>query len=415
MFHCHNLEHEDGGHDARRARGVTGQRRLLLVGGGHSHVEVLRRFALLRAAPGARSRSSRPSTRRPTRACCPGVVAGHYREDEASLPLPPLARAARARFVRRSRGGARPRRARATLASGPYARLRRPVARRRLDAGREHAGRARARRRRQAGPRLPGRVGADPGRRPARATVRTIAVVGGGAGGVEILLAMHYRLHARSRCARAALRPRDRPAEPAAAARAGRAPAHPARAGRARRRRSPRQRGAWPSSERAVLLRDGRRGRRRRDRLGDVGGGVAVARRQRARDATSAASSASTRTCARSRIRSCSRPATARRCATRPHPKSGLYAVRHGPPLAANLIAPLRASRSSPYRPQRRGLALIATGGRDAIALLGSAGGPGRTGHGAGRTASTGASSRATRPPPPARRAGPGAARPGLE
>ena len=51
-----------------------------------------------------------------------------------------------------------------------------------------------------------------------------------------------------------------------------------------------------------------------------------------------------------------------------PVPKSGVYAVREGPPLAANLRRMARDLPLVPYRPQRGALALITTGGRHAIA-----------------------------------------------
>ena len=53
-------------------------------------------------------------------------------------------------------------------------------------------------------------------------------------------------------------------------------------------------------------------------------------------------------------------------------PKSGVYAVRQGPYLAENLRRAARAEPLKPYRPQKQTLALITTGDRYAIAARGS-------------------------------------------
>lgn len=50
------------------------------------------------------------------------------------------------------------------------------------------------------------------------------------------------------------------------------------------------------------------------------------------------------------------------------HPKSGVYAVRAGPPLAFNLRRQLAGGALQPHRPQRHSLALLACGERHAIA-----------------------------------------------
>ncbi len=55
-----------------------------------------------------------------------------------------------------------------------------------------------------------------------------------------------------------------------------------------------------------------------------------------------------------------------------PRAKSGVYAVRAGPPLAANLLATLDGRPLATYRPQRRALYLISTGPQHAVASWGA-------------------------------------------
>jgi selenide,water dikinase len=72
--------------------------RLVLVGGGHAHVEVLRAFGR-RPAPGVCVTliSRQPDT--PYSGMLPGVIAGHYTRRESHIALAPLAAFAPATFV----------------------------------------------------------------------------------------------------------------------------------------------------------------------------------------------------------------------------------------------------------------------------------------------------------------------------
>lgn len=168
--------------------------RLLLIGGGHSHVEVLRRFAL-RPDPAIALTLVSPDALTAYSGMLPGLVAGHYTLEQSHIALPPLARWAGANYVADSVKAIELHHRTVTLATGrrlafdfvsidigstpdtaiPGAREHalavKPVAAF-LDAWTRIQAEAAERRR------------------------HTIGIVGGGAGGVEILLAMQHRLQA---------------------------------------------------------------------------------------------------------------------------------------------------------------------------------------------------------------------------
>ena len=169
-------------------------RDIVLVGGGHSHVGVLRRFGM-KPMPGVRLTVVCRDTHTPYSGMLPGYVAGHYSYDDVHIDLRRLAQFAGARFFR-------------TEATGLdrhdhqlYCNDRPPITYDRLsinigstpkllDAGNgnDHVVAVKPIHRfNERWLALLARVQAQP--RPMH-----IALVGGGAGGVELLLAMQYRL-----------------------------------------------------------------------------------------------------------------------------------------------------------------------------------------------------------------------------
>ncbi len=71
---------------------------IVLLGAGHAHVEVLRRFAL-RPQPGIRLTLITREPHTPYSGMLPGLIRGDYGFDEAHIDTAPLAVAARARLI----------------------------------------------------------------------------------------------------------------------------------------------------------------------------------------------------------------------------------------------------------------------------------------------------------------------------
>ncbi len=73
-------------------------KRLLLVGGGHSHVEVIRRFARQPVA-NVQITLVNPTAHTPYSGMLPGLIAGHYSFRQCHIDLPALASSAGCRYV----------------------------------------------------------------------------------------------------------------------------------------------------------------------------------------------------------------------------------------------------------------------------------------------------------------------------
>lgn len=339
--------------------------RVLLAGGGHSHIEVLRRFAGWRDAHLEVTLVSPEPTLTYT-GMAPGVVAGHYRLDQTQIDLVALAARAGAGVVRASVVGIDLATREVTTDRGA------PLAfdLLSLDIGATPAtdvagaaAHALAAKPLSAFLRAWERIAVE----AAHGVVASIAVVGGGAGGVELTLAMHHRLRAQGVSGvRFTLVTATREILPELNAVA-----------RARFAQELAQRGVDVITGATVT---------------EVLAGAILAGHQRmAADRviwTTGAAAApwlagSGLACDERgfvridrHLRSTSHPCVfaAGDCASQaghPRPKSGVYAVRQGPPLAANLRRAAHGSSLRTYQPQPDALALVSTGERHAIGARG--------------------------------------------
>jgi selenide,water dikinase len=342
-------------------------KRLVLVGGGHAHVEVLRRFGL---APAEAVELLLVSPDRYTAysGMLPGLVAGHYTFQQSHIDLETLGRFARARLVHDVVVGLDPQRRMLTCESGltvTYDLVS-------IDIGAAptrvlHGGDG------QGGVPLKPVSGYLAHWEQVLQMVRQrpleIVVVGGGAGGVEITLAMQYRL--------SRLVPRNSVGFTIVTLSERILPGH-ADGVRSRMQRVLNARG--------VRVRTGARVARAEEGGVVLGSGERL-EADRTFEATGAQAAswladAGLATDERGfllideRLQSISHPDVfaAGDCATmqaHPRPKSGVYAVRQGPPLADNLRERLASRPLHPYQPQARALYLISTGDRYAIASWG--------------------------------------------
>ncbi|TLF53124.1 selenide, water dikinase SelD [Halomonas urmiana] len=354
--------------------GLQALRDIVLVGGGHTHVGVLKRFAM-RPEPGVRLTLICRDTHTPYSGMLPGYVAGHYGYDDVHIDLRRLAEYAGARFFADEAVGIDHESRRVLCHSRP------PVPYDWLSinigstprVGRVHGADAHAvpvkpiHRFNDRWQTLLQRIEAHPG------TTR-VAVVGGGAGGVELLLAMQYRL-GRELSARG----RD-PAELRFALFTRGEHILPTHNPRVRRHfeATLRRRGvAVHAGTEVVAVEEGRLqaddGRwHDADEIvwvTNAGGADWLKDTRLALDDDGFIRVGET-------LQSLSDPrifaaGDIAHQVDHPREKAGVFAVRQGRPLADNLRAAVTGRPLSPYRPQRDWLALISTGDRHAVASRG--------------------------------------------
>ena len=334
---------------------------LLLLGGGHAHVHVLRALAD-EALPGVRATLVSPFTRQMYSGMVPGLVAGHYAVDDCAIPLQPLAAAAQADFIESSLvrldSGAR----QATLASGQvlsYDTLS-------IDTGPVMDRDA-----------IPGARAHGLFVRPiehftgmwdqllalAEQRSLSVAVIGGGAAGVELALAMQYRLGERARVSLVTGGPAPLSTYPMPV--------------QARVRNALRRLGVTVLEDSCTQVSAQHLLLARGTRLQCDAPILAIGSSAPAWAATSGlaldaqgfiATGMTLQSTSHAEVFAAGDVATN---AALNHPKSGVFAVRAGPPLALNLRRYLGGGELLPHRPPLRSLNLLACGNRSAIASWG--------------------------------------------
>ncbi len=342
-------------------------KRLVLLGGGHAHLQVLQALARQRLSV-AEVMLVTPHPALVYSGMVPGLVAGHYTPAKCSITLAPWAAAAGAYFVEAAAVGLDAAARKLQLSDGRGAEYdvlsidtggvqRRDV----LPGAREHGLFVRPV---EAFVKLQQALVDLAGQR-----VLDVVVIGGGAAGFELALALQHRLcldgKQRARIALVTGGPEPLAGYPAAAVLAGAREL-------ARRRITVFRERAVAVQARAVVLASGARlacdapviatGAEAPRWL--QGSGLALCERGFVQTTAT--------------LQSVSHPEifAAGDVATRADgalPKSGVYAVRAGPPLALNLQRQLGGGPLVAWRPPARTLNLLSCGGRRAIAVWGPA------------------------------------------
>ena len=339
---------------------------LVLVGGGHAHVHVLKNFAM-RPVPGVRVTLVARDVETPYSGMLPGWVAGHYRFDECHIDLGRLARFAGARLIHDEAIGVERGDRHVLCRAHP------PIRYDLLSLDIGSTPRAND---------VPGAIEHTIAVKPiahfaarwqalldrARAMRRPrLAVVGGGAGGVELTLSAQHRLS--GLC--------DGSVEITLVTRDALLPSHNCRV-RLRFERIFAERGIalLTGSEimrvepGALVCADGRR-IGFDEALWVTEAGAASWLAETGLPLTADGFVAIDETLRSPADRCIFATGDVATMIAHPRDKAGVYAVRQGRPLAANLRRALAGERLRRAVPQRRGLALIGTGDGHAVASRG--------------------------------------------
>ncbi len=340
-------------------------KKLVLLGGGHAHVHVLKSLAEA-PFPDVEVTLVSPYARQVYSGMLPGWVAGHYAIDQCAIPLAPLCRAARASFIE-SAGrhvdferrvvqcvdGAEPAFDALSIDTGPMANTAA------IPGAGGHAIPVRPIESFiEAYSMLAGEIAA----RDAAGRSTDIVFVGAGAAGIELALSMQHAF--RDRKVKFALISAANTLPGSVGPRLARILAQRGfrlyagkAAGRIERGRVHLQSGEIINADQVIVS------------TGAVAAEWPRASGLRTDDAGFIL--------VNEYLQSLSHPDVfaAGDCATmqqHARPKSGVYAVRAGPPLAENLRRTLRGEALLPYVPQERSLYLISTGDRYAIGSWGN-------------------------------------------
>ena len=336
-------------------------KQLLLLGGGHAHLQVLRALAT-EPLPGAEVTLVTPHPRLTYSGMVPGFVAGHYTLEQCCVPLAPMAERAGARLLQAAASGIDTASRTVALADGrtvPYDVLSldtgASVDRAAIPGAREHGLFVRPI---EAFTALWERL-----RELAERRALCVVVVGGGAAGVELALAMHHRLGDRSRVSLVTGGGPPVPSHPVAVQQ---------RVIAALKRRNVTLledvcveltaehvvlgRGARVACDAAVLALPAVAPAWLRD------SGLALDERG------FVATGATLQSTSHAEVFAAGDTAT---MLDAPRPKSGVYALRAGAPLALNLRRFLAGGELQPWTPQPRALNLLACGEKYAIASWG--------------------------------------------